>query len=172
MTSTLCVNDSLVRMQHNSLDILLIFATKIDSSFPTVQFQIDGRTTFRLDRNANGGGKILYIREDISSTLLNSDMSIGSFYIEINMRKKKWFLVCIINPNKNLISNHLKEIGKHLDNYSSNYDNFILLGGLNSEPTKSAVRDFCEIYSRKNLIKDNACFNSLMPGGNKKVTHT
>ena len=44
-----------------------------------------------------------------------------------------------------------------MHNYSSKYDNFILLGDLNSEPTK-AVRDFCEVYSFENLIKDNNCF--------------
>ena len=59
-----------------------------------------------------------------------------------------------------LILNHLKEIGKNLDNYSSKYDNFILLGDLNSEPTESAVRDFCQIYGCKNLIKDNTCFKN------------
>ena len=47
-----------------------------------------------------------------------------------------------------------------MDNYSSKYDNFILLGDLNSEPTKSAVRDFCKIYSCKNVIKDNTCFKN------------
>ena len=153
--------DSLVRMLHNNLDILLISETKIDSSFPTAQFQIEGYTTYRLDRNANGGGILLYIREDIPSTLLNFDMSIESFFIEINIRKKKWLLVGTYNPNKNLISNHLKEIGKNLDNYSSKYDNFILLGDLNSEPTESAVKDFCEIYSCKNQIKDKTCFKNL-----------
>ena len=160
-TNSLCNKfDSLVRMLHNNLDILLISETKIDSSFPTAQFQIGGYTTYRLDRNANSGGILLYIREDIPSTLLNSDMSIESFSIEINIRKRKWLLVCTYNPNKKLISNHLKEIGKNLDNYSSKYDNFILLGDLNSEPTESAVRDFCEIYSCKNLIKDNTCFKN------------
>ena len=92
--------------------LLLISETKIDSSFPNAQFQIEGYTTYRLDRNANGGGIFLYIREDIPSTLLNSDMSLESFCIEINISKKKCLLVCTYNPNKNLISNHLKEIGK------------------------------------------------------------
>ena len=151
-------------MLHNNLDILLISETKIDSSFPSPQFQIEGYTTYSLDRNVNGGGILLYIREDILSTLLNFDMSIESFYIEINIRKKKWLLVATYNPNKNLISNHLKEIGKNLDNYSSKYDNFVFLGDLNSEPTESVVKDFCEIYSCKNLIKDNTCFkNPLKP---------
>ena len=48
-----------------------------------------------------------------------------------------------------------------MDNYSSKYDNFIILGDLNSEPTESAVRDFCQIYGCKNLIKDNTCFKNL-----------
>ena len=87
-------------------------------------------------------------------------MSIESISIEISIRKKKWLLVCTFNLNKNLISNHLKEIGKNLDNYSSKYDNFILLVDLNLEPTESADRDFCEIYNCKNLIKDNSCFKN------------
>ena len=58
-------------MPHNNLDILLISETKIDFSSSTAQFQIEGYTTYRLDRNANGGGKFLYIREYIQSTLLN-----------------------------------------------------------------------------------------------------
>ena len=149
--------DSLVRMLHNNLDILLISETKIDSSFPTAQFQIQGYTTYRLDRNTNDGGILLYIREDIPSTPLNANMSIESFSIEINMRKRKWLLICTYNPNKSLISNHLKEIGKNMDNYSSKHDNFILLGDLNSEQTESAVRDFCKNYSSKNQIKDNTC---------------
>ena len=142
-------------MLRNNLDILLTSETNLLFE----QFQIEGYATYRLDRNANGGGILFYIREDIPLTLLNSDTSIESFYIEINIRKKKWLLVCTYNPNKNLISNHLKEIGK-----SSKYDNFILLSDLNSETTESAVRDFCEIYSCKNLIKDNTCCtNPLKP---------
>ena len=54
-----------------------------------------------------------------------------------------------INPNKNL------------NNYSSKYDNFNLLGCLNSEPTESTVRDFCQIYLCKNLIKGNTCFKRM-----------
>ena len=38
---------STVRMLHNNIDILLISETKIDSAFPTAQFQIVGYTTYR-----------------------------------------------------------------------------------------------------------------------------
>ena len=47
-----------------------------------------------------------------------------------------------------------------MDNYSSKYDNFILLVDLNSEPTESAARGFCQIYGCKNLIKDDTCFKN------------
>ena len=49
----------------------------------------------------NGGGILFYIRKDMPSTLLNFDMSIESFYIEINI-KQKWLLVGTYNPNKKL----------------------------------------------------------------------
>ena len=110
---------------------------------------------YRLDRNSNGGGILLYVREDIPSTLLNTELLIGGFCIEINVRKRKWLLFCTYNPNKNIISNNLKEIGKNLHNYSSKYYDFILLGDLNSESTELAVRDFCQIFGCKNLIKGN-----------------
>ena len=51
---------------------------------------------------------------------------------------------------------------KKLGNYSSKYDHLILLGDLNSEPTESAVRDFCEIYSCKSVVKDGTCFKNLL----------
>ena len=54
----------------NKVDILLISETKLDSSFPLNQFHIDGFTTpYRLDRDQNGGGIMLYIRGDILRSL-------------------------------------------------------------------------------------------------------
>ena len=46
--------DSLVRILHNNLDILLISETEINSSFRAAQFQMEGYTDSRLDRNDNG----------------------------------------------------------------------------------------------------------------------
>ena len=98
--------------------------------------------------------------EKTSPTLLSTELFIEGSCIEINIRKKRPLLVCTYNSNKNLISNHLKEIRKNFNNCSSKYDSFILLGDLNSEPTESTVRDFCQIYGSKNLIKDNTCFKN------------
>ena len=76
-------------MIKDNVDILLISETKIDSSFPTAQFHIDGYTIYRRDRNENGGSLLLYIRDDVPSTLLKIDPNFEAFYVELNIRKRK-----------------------------------------------------------------------------------
>ena len=77
-------------------------------------------------------------------------MTIEGLFVEINLRKKKWLLCCSYNPKKSLISNHLKEIGNNLDLLSSKYDNYLLMGDFNAEPSEPVISDFCEIYNTKN----------------------
>ena len=49
----------------NNIDILTIQETKLDSSFPTDQFLIDGYSEpYRKDRNRRGGGVMIYVRSD------------------------------------------------------------------------------------------------------------
>ena len=50
---------------------------------------MDGFVTYRRDRNIKDGGIILYIRDDIPSTLLNIETSIEGLCVEINVRRKK-----------------------------------------------------------------------------------
>ena len=58
--------DLLSDIIKNNIDILMISETKLDSSFPNGQFQIHGYSEpYRLDRNGNGGGILVFIREDI-----------------------------------------------------------------------------------------------------------
>ena len=80
--------DIFVQMLSNNVDLLLISETKIDASFPNAQFYITGYTIYRRDRNSNGGGLLLYVKDDIPSTMLNIDISHEALYIEINVRKK------------------------------------------------------------------------------------
>ena len=147
-------------MIKDYVDLLLISETKIDSSFPTAQFHIDGYTIHRRDRDENGGGLLLYVREDVTSALLKTDSEIEAFYVELIVRKKKWLLCCSYNPNKTFITKHLAETGRNRDLFSSKYDNFILLGDFNSEPCEQPMRDFCHVYNCQNIIKDKTCFKN------------
>ena len=76
-----------------NLVILLITETKIDSSFPEAQFEINGFTTpYSVDRGCHGGGILLYIRQDIPSKLLiNLKISenLDRVFVELNFCQKK-----------------------------------------------------------------------------------
>ena len=66
----------LISLIKDNIDILMISETKLDQSFPTNQFMINGfGAPFRLDRNVKGSGIILYIREDIPSRLVSTESS-------------------------------------------------------------------------------------------------
>ena len=74
-------------IKGNIDDVLMISETKLDESFPTSQFMINGFSApFRLDRNDKGDGIILYIREDIPSKLVSTESSqVKGFFVEINL---------------------------------------------------------------------------------------
>ena len=50
-----------------------------------------------------------------------------------------------------------QKIGRNIDDFSSNYDNLLLLDDFNIEPTEQAMKDFCLIYNYKNAIRDRTC---------------
>ena len=70
-----------------NLDILLILETKLDDSFSSAQSLLDGFSKpYRLDRCSNGGGILLYIRDDIPLRLLLNSNKTEIIFAEINFR--------------------------------------------------------------------------------------
>ena len=75
----------------------MITETKLDDSFPTMQFNIEGYYTYRLDRNEYGRSILLYVRDEIVSKFIPmKNSTIEGFFIEMNFRKKKWVLCLFI----------------------------------------------------------------------------
>ena len=91
--------DALKEIASQSLDVLMIAETKLDATFPTGQFAIEGfAAPFRLDRNANGGGILVYVRSDIPSHQVKSykfSEGIECISFKTNLRKKKWVLFSV-----------------------------------------------------------------------------
>ena len=95
--------------------MLMLSETKLDESFPSMQFNIDGYNTFRSDRNAKGGDILMYVQNDIpckSIPMRNSTTE--GFFVELKLRKKKWLLCSSYNPHRRFISNNLINIGRKL----------------------------------------------------------
>ena len=86
------------------------------------------------------------MREDITLKIFVVEVSpTEGFYIELNLRKKKWLLCCSYNPNKNNIQFHLENLTENLAFYSSNYDNLIILGDFNVTIDNSYMTGVCDI---------------------------
>ena len=141
--------DTLVQQMTNNIDTLMISEKKLDNSFQEGQFFIPGYSSpYRFARNCREGGIMLYLREDIPSKFLSiENQPIEGFYIEINLRKKKWLLCGTYNPHRNNIGNHLDSLSKNLALYSSAYDNYIVNGDFNIEADSKEMSSFCGTFT-------------------------
>ena len=81
-------------MQH--IHILVLTETKLDDTFPTAQILVTGFSEpYRLDRNRNGVGVIIYSCEDIPKKRPDKHVfpyNIEGLFDELNFRKCKWLL--------------------------------------------------------------------------------
>lgn len=152
----------------NYLDIIVLQETKLDPSFPTHQFLINGyKQPYRLDRNRWGGGVMIYIREDIPSRKLNRHnftKNVEGLFIEVNLRKMKFLLFGIYHsthPEYGLSdTEYFEQIGLALDVYS-NYAKFLLAGDFNMEVEEDTLKEFLFEYNAKSLVKEKTCFKSI-----------
>ena len=99
----------------------------------------------RFDRNRNGGGAFIYVREDIPSRELkfnNTPEDIESIFIKINLIKTKWlFCGCYHIPSQS-DQYFFENIGKALDKYSKHYDKVMLVGDFNAEESEPCLSQF------------------------------
>ena len=130
-------------ISNKNIYVLLISETKTDYSIPLVQLHLKCYANpYRLDKNANGCGILLYKKEDIPPTLLSSDLSTEAFFVEMILKRKIWLLCTSYNPKKSLIANHLHCIDRNLESQLRQYENVVLMGDFNVEPNHATMEKF------------------------------
>ena len=150
--------------------VLAISETKVDASFPNVQFLLDNYFNpgdFRKDRTSHGGGLMIYIRKGTPCKRLQQyeEKNIESICFEIAINKRKWLIFAIYRPpNNSNLQLFFQYLNKMADKAFDKYENIIILGDINIDikrdsGEKSALfSHFCETFSFKNLIKSDTCF--------------
>ena len=109
-------------MIKSKLDIFLVFETKIDNSFPNLQFSTEGYKTYRRDRNNFGGGPSFYVNENIPCRELTAEQIDSNFeiiFLEITLRTRKWLIIGLYKPPNQKEEYFLKNLGVVLNNYLS-----------------------------------------------------
>ena len=113
-------------------DILMVFETKLDDTFPHVlHHRKDFSNSYRLDSNPHGGRILVYIRDNIPPNLVEHDQKLENFegfFIELELSKKnKWLLSYSSNPHKSNTKEHLSNNCEGLSELNSKYDNILIL---------------------------------------------
>ena len=141
------VNVNSISSKFDDLKVL----TKLHNTSPVSQFHIDEFSIpCRLDRNKEGSGAIVYVREDIPSKLLSKH----SFKGTLKDYLLKLILGGIYHPPSQLGQYFFSSLDKLLDIYC-NYKKVVLVGDFNA---KIGLGNFLFQHELKNINKEPTCF--------------
>ena len=122
-------------LEKQKFDVFCINETRLDATVPNHEVGINGYELVRKDRNRNGGGVAIYLRNSINykvkEELMSCDLEIIT--VEISKPKSKPFLVsCWYRPPDSPmeIFNNYEELVKKMD---SEYEEIILIGDFNCD---------------------------------------
>ena len=106
-----------------SIDILVVTETKLNSTFLESLFLMNGFfKLFRLNRNNNGNGIMIFIRNTVSSKILEKHIFLNDIKIIVKNANHNLRVICIF----------LNNVNQALDTYSK-YDKDFLVGEFNRE---------------------------------------
>ena len=104
---------------------------------------------------------MLFVREYTPSKLLSVENSpTEAFFIETNLRKRKWLLSWSYSPNRENIENNRETLRKSKTLYSSSYENLIIVGDFNVCVGEIFMSGFCDTFGLKSLIKAATCYKN------------
>ena len=128
----------------------------MDNTFPRNQFCLNKfKSPYRLDKSKSSGGLLAYILSDLVSKQLSEYVLPRDFQaitFEITLKEKKWLIVAVYNPHKQHGTVFLDNLSALIDFYLRKYDNYIIIGDMNLEPSEAIMAEFNENYGLQNLI--------------------
>ena len=114
---------------NGNVDVISIAETKIDASFPSAQFVFEGyHSPYRLDVSNRSGGILVYVKSKIPSRCLSCENLCDSIQ------------------------------AVPFDLFADTYDNYLIMGDINMEPSDPSLKTFLNSNNPYNLIKSNTCF--------------
>ena len=145
---------------------MIIGDTKLDDSYPMSQLLIEGfAESFRPDRDKNGGGILIYVRDFIPRKKLRKHAfphDIEGMFVELNFRKSKWLLFATNRHPAQNVEYYLRNVVSALDKYIKSYDKCLLAGDFNAEVSETKMENFLETFGLSSLIHEKTFYKSLI----------
>ena len=98
-----------------------------------------------MDRNQNGGGIVIYVREDMTSKMLTKHKfpyDTEALFVEIYFQKCKWLLCGLYHPPSQSDQYFYDNLDKALDVYST-YEKVLITGDFNGQEGEKCSDNFC-----------------------------
>ena len=154
-------------LTQSLLDISFVSESKLDMSFPNIQFHIPGFKCHRTDRNSRGGGIIAYILNDLPRRRLDDlellvSPPVEALATEIMVRKEAWLFICLYSPHhKGICCNMIDVL---LEKTRCSAQSTFVLGDLNisglCENDFRCLQDVMDIHDMFNIIDKPTCFKT------------
>ena len=151
---------------EKTFDVITIAETKLDESFPSADFNLQGYhfPPFRIDCNSNSGGLLTYVKSDIPARHLKSfklDPSLHILPVELRLRKDKLLIFNIYRPDRINLELFFNTLSDAIHFYEIDYNNIIVIGDFNLEPTDPKLARFLELNDMANVMNSKTCFKSI-----------
>ena len=161
------ISDLSVIMKTSSLDYFILIETKIDESFPTFQFNVEGyEIRARRDRDKYGRGLIEFVRRRlICKRLRDYEPKYNECLCsELTFTHKKWEGFSIYrSPASSNFSTFFEELTIFLSKGILKYENLLIMGDFDIDKKSKSLGydkldEFCDLLNLTNLIKSETCF--------------
>ena len=151
-------------LHHDLIHILCISESKIDTSFPSDQFQIPGYKLYREDRNDAGGGLMIYASDSNPHRLIKEHTGkyegIEFMTIELNTKSGKWCFLYVYKPPRINDSTFYDFMTNKCEILLSQCKIYLTFGDMNSNILQSNCKllELCDVFELINLVTEPTCF--------------
>ena len=94
--------------------------------------------------------------------VLSSSLFISTIYRKLS-KIQPFPAVSVYRPPTQSQENLFENLGRALDHYSENYENFMFIGDFNMTETEEQLKNFLHLYSLKDLVKEPTCYKAHTP---------
>ena len=106
----------------------------------------------------------MYLIESIPTNMLQINIDIESICFHVNLRKRKWFISAVYNPQRNISPRFFNVLTACIENYlyhyHYHYDNLLIIGDFNVEEMEKNRQDFMLYFGLDNIVKEPTCFKN------------
>ena len=129
-------------------DVFLVSESKLNNTFPTNLFKINGYKTFRCDRNHFRGGLLLYENERVPCIQDHPNFfNLEILVHEVYQSNRKWLFLGVFKPTNLYDIEFSNRLGAILGYYSQKYDNVTIIGDFNITTENTLFQCMMQAYN-------------------------